>query len=69
LQQSVAFFNLGAEPARKGKPALSAAADRRAGGSPMRGGAKPAAAAPRLAATGTHGAHGANGTSGNFRPY
>ena len=66
LQQSVAFFNLGAEPARKGKAAPGAAADRRAGGSPMRGGAKPAAAAPRQAATGTH---GGNGTGGNFRPY
>jgi len=61
LQQSVAFFNLGGgEPARKGKPAASAAADRRSGNSPMRAGNKPVAAAHRVAAS---------GTNGNFRPY
>jgi methyl-accepting chemotaxis protein len=65
LQQSVAFFNLGGgEPARKGnKPAANAGSDRRAAQSPMRGGAKPGVAAPRTAATGSHGG------GGNFRPY
>ena len=64
LQQSVAFFNLGGgEPVKKGKPAANAGTDRRAVQSPMRGGAKHSAAAPRTAATGTHGG------GGNFRPY
>jgi len=66
LQQSVAFFNLGGgEPARKGnKPAANSGTDRRAAQSPMRGGgSKPSVAAPRTAATGTHGG------GGNFRPY
>ena len=64
LQQSVAFFNLGGgEPSKNGKPAANAGADRRAPQSPMRGAAKPGAAAPRTAATGTHGG------GGNFRPY
>ena len=65
LQQSVAFFNLGGEPARKARPAAGAAAERRSGNSPMRGAnpGKAVAAAPRGAATGT------NGKSGNFRPY
>ena len=64
LQQSVSFFNLGGgEPAKKGKPAANAGTDRRAAQSPMRGGAKPSVAAPRTAATGTHGG------GGNFRPY
>ena len=64
LQQSVAFFNLGGgEPVRKGKPAANAGTDRRAVQSPMRGGAKHSVAAPRTAATGTHGG------GGNFRPY
>ncbi len=62
LQQSVAFFNLGGEPVRKGKPAAHAGSDRRSLQSPMRGSAKPGVATPRTAATGTHG-------GGNFRPY
>ncbi len=61
LQQAVAFFNLGGgAPARKAKPAANAVAERRSGNSPMRAGSKPAASAPRAAAT---------GTNGNFRPY
>jgi methyl-accepting chemotaxis protein len=66
LQQSVAFFNLGAPvaaPVAKGRPGVVSGADRRAPGSPMRGGARPAPALSRgtAQATGTHG--------GNFRPY
>ncbi len=64
LQQSVAFFSLGAPvaatPARRGV-ADGAPVDRRAPNSPMRGTAKPAAALPR--------GHLGTGTNGNFRPY
>lgn len=67
LQQSVAFFRLGAEGAAGGGRVAGKAegfAERRSSGSPgaaLRGGARPAAGAPRpVAATGTH---------GNFRPY
>jgi methyl-accepting chemotaxis protein len=58
LQQAVAFFSTegDAAPARRGK--ADAAGERRAPNSPMRGSAR--VAAPRAAATGTH---------GNFRPY
>ncbi len=61
LQQAVAFFNLGTEsrPVAKGKSEAYPGAERRAPNSPMRGGARAEAPAPR-AATGTH---------GNFRPY
>lgn len=60
LQQSVAFFSLGADsaPVRKGKP--DAASERRAPNSPLRGASKVSSPAARPAATGTH---------GNFRPY
>lgn len=58
LQQSVAFFSLGAPAARGARS--DAPAERRAPNSPMRAGARPAAVAPKAAATGTH---------GNFRPY
>jgi methyl-accepting chemotaxis protein len=69
LQQSVAFFNLGEEKAlRHGKPEAAVRPERRAAGSPMRGTARPAAAAPRAAA-GANVATGTNGTRGNFRPY
>jgi methyl-accepting chemotaxis protein len=68
LQQSVAFFNLGAPvaaPARKGRAEPAAAGgERRAAGSPMRGGARPAPALARSAGGGA-----ATGTHGNFRPY
>jgi len=66
LQQSVAFFNLGGEPSRMGKPAAGAAAERRGSNSPMRGANKAGSAAPRVAANGMN---GTNGTNGNFRPY
>ncbi len=72
LQQSVAFFTLTADAApvasngRKGKPETGGFSERRAPNSPLRGTAKPAAAAPRLAAKGTG---MATGTNGNFRPY
>ena len=58
LQQSVAFFNLGNDAAqpRKARADAEASSDRRANSSPMRGGAKAAAAQPRAA-------------SGNFRAY
>ena len=68
LQQSVAFFTLSTDAApaaaagRKSKPEAAGSTERRAPNSPLRGMAKPAAAAPRLAARGT-------GTNGNFRPY
>jgi methyl-accepting chemotaxis protein len=60
LQQSVAFFNLGDDSgsAKKGKAETKGTVERRAASSPMRGGAKLAAAPAR-----------ANGTTGNFRPY
>ncbi len=61
LQQSVAFFKLGSESnaPRRGGKADAGGGERRAPNSPMRSGAKPAAAAPRAVANG----------SGNFRPY
>jgi len=62
LQQAVAFFNLGNGNASgtKGRGDHVAGVERRAPNSPMRGTARPEAAAPKMAATGTH---------GNFRPY
>ena len=62
LQQSVAFFKLSGEteaPRRSGK-LESVAFERRAPNSPMRGGVKPVALAPRAVANAGH---------GNFRPY
>jgi methyl-accepting chemotaxis protein-1 (serine sensor receptor) len=62
LQQSVAFFKLDSEtnaPRRSGKAEAGSSAERRAPNSPMRGGAKPVALAPRSVAKG----------GGNFRPY
>jgi methyl-accepting chemotaxis protein len=61
LQQSVAFFSAGASepvPQKRGRRDAEPMAERRAPGSPMRGTARPVAAAPRVAAAG-----------GNFRPY
>ncbi|MBI3381394.1 MAG: PAS domain S-box protein [Aquabacterium sp.] len=62
LQQAVAFFNLGNGNASgtKGRGDHVAGVERRAPNSPMRGTARPEAASPKMAATGTH---------GNFRPY
>ncbi len=62
LQQAVAFFNLGQGNASsmKGRPDAFNGADRRAPNSPMRTLNKVEPAAPKMAATGTH---------GNFRPY
>ncbi len=70
LQQSVAFFTLSAEAAPtaasrhvgKGAKADGVNSERRAPNSPLRG-AKPAAGARAVAATGSTGTHG------NFRPY
>jgi methyl-accepting chemotaxis protein/hemoglobin-like flavoprotein/PAS domain-containing protein len=62
LQQSVAFFKLGGEseaPRRSSKADSGSSAERRSPHSPMRGGAKPIALAPRAVASG----------GGNFRPY
>jgi len=62
LQQAVAFFNRGQgnASAAKGRPDTLNGTDRRAPNSPMRTLNKAEPAAPKMAATGTH---------GNFRPY
>jgi methyl-accepting chemotaxis protein len=64
LQQSVAFFSLGGEPAPagRGRSEPRGASQRRATQSPMRTPGKAVAPTPRSAAAMT-------GTGGNFRPY
>ena len=66
LQQSVAFFILGDEPAspKRSKTEAKGGSERRAAASPMRGGPR-AAAAPARA----NGTSGSSSTTGNFRPY
>ena len=62
LQQSVAFFDLGDnQPQGRASSRSAGPMERRAPNSPMRGGARAAAPAPRAAAGG--------GSNGNFRPY
>ena len=62
LQQSVAFFDLGdGQPQERAGGRGASPQERRAPNSPMRGGSRAAAPAPRTA--------GATGTHGNFRPY
>jgi methyl-accepting chemotaxis protein len=67
LQQSVSFFSAGtaeAAPQRQRKPDVATGSERRAASSPMRAGAKTAAALPRPLPAGK-----ATGTHGNFRAY
>jgi methyl-accepting chemotaxis protein len=65
LQQAVSFFSAGADAGHGAHGGRGdATPERRSPGSPMRGGARPAAASrPATAAA------GATGTHGNFRPY
>jgi methyl-accepting chemotaxis protein len=66
LQQSVAFFNLSGNE-HSGATGQRQPAERRAPNSPMRAGAKPAAAPAARPVTAT--ATAKTGTHGNFRPY